>query len=449
MSKSKSAQPAKRIGQDFPCPVVFSNTLPGLPFEAKLVSLDASQRRVALSQKDSLASFALDVVHNTHDAMQVCPLRMGLVWDPPRASSTPLDPKDKALLAPFAPPPPKKELVKTAAAAAPSRPIASWLRRTFYIADEDKKPSSSASPVPRAPSAPKVSTKDSLLAKIDASFVHAAQAHVSHLKHPTNPSLTAMELLPVFPAFEQWPDDFYTLVFDADPVGEAESTDPVAREEAVLKFHQNMHDPNERILSFYAPTADASRVIVANKALDEEEDEDEEDALADRDLRPLDFKLVRDFTFREEAFGDQVDVGANAANSADHAFVFLNVSEEVVTFKEVKGRVELVRKRVKPRTFQNRYDADLEFPNKPTLYQTAKRARTRREKHDKVTKMHAILPLEYPEPEEFVEIESEEEEEEEEDRMDVGGGGEPVYQQQMQQQVQETRVVDEDGDAEW
>ncbi|ORY45306.1 hypothetical protein BCR33DRAFT_784696 [Rhizoclosmatium globosum] len=481
MSKS-SAVKTKKVGNDFLCPTVYGNILPPLPFEPKLLGGFEAQRRAELSALDH-HPFPLDVVGSTLDAMPTGALRLGLVWgntafyyELPRPSKTALDPRDAALLAPYQPPPPKSSSAtnsNAAAAAKPHRPIASWLRRTEYISNDNKlaKQSSQSNnlsqnqqqqqqqtPQKKSLQQQLPNSKEALVKAIEKTFVQAASANLTKLKHPTNPSLTATELLPLFPAFVHWPSDFYSVVFDADPISSSSSSskedallaedvrERLVREEAFLKYCTvkggdggNAEEEEEEVASLYIPSTQTTDYLV-NKRFQEEDEDDDEDVdtvSPDEASRALEYKLVRDFTYKEK-------------KESERNWMFFNISDEVATFHQLAGRVDLVRKRVKAKTFANRYD-DTPVPSRPTVYQTTKRSRTRREVYEKTVAMHRILPVEYVEPEGGVPSEDELEELQvlgkhgrdenglEEDEQDEEDGRERKRQQ----------VVDEDGDAEW
>ncbi|KAI9330946.1 RNA polymerase II-associated [Obelidium mucronatum] len=488
------ATKTKKIGQDFLCPIAYTNVLPPLPFEPKLLGADARQRRRELSAADGgLAHFALAVEANARAGAT-----LALLFDPPLPSSAPLDARDRVLLAPYAAP--KQAPQKTAAAPAKqNRPIASWLRRTEYIATDAQpllgKPLSAkqkaANPSSSSSASSAANAKDALLKAIDRSFVLAATADLKKLKHPTNPNLTATELLPLFPAFQQWPHALWSVVFDGDPVdstvdsvGELGKRDAIVREKSLLKVFEKSSkknsaanneddDDEEDVMSLYVPTSTAVDSILAKKkrreeqmALDEEDEEDDEDdddevSPEERAASTLLYKHVRDFSFKEER--------------ADKNWMVFNVGDELATFHVLEGRVDLSRKRVKPKTFQNRFD-DQDKTQPPPLFETSKRSRTKREVFTKLSAMHKILPMEYPQPAEPVD-----DEDEDGDVNTFGGaGGESATNgsstttprgvkrvlddassdsddshdsrdERERKRVASTAapVVDEDGDAEW
>ncbi|KAI8612105.1 RNA polymerase II-associated [Chytriomyces sp. MP71] len=428
---------SKRIGQDFPCAITYSNTLPHPPMEPKLLAADSRARRRELCRDvlgtaTSEAIVPMEVHAKTADnGVPVQPLKMGLVWrtEPFVSLRASLEAADVALLAPYVPPKPKNVEVDEDAKARESaaRPIASWLRRQQYIATDEavKKVDANARIFKKAidESPPKkfahLNPKDAVVKAIEQTFETAAQARVGTLKHPNKPNVHAKELLPVFPDFEHWPFEYLSVVFDSDPITttglEQEQQDDHSRlekEEALIKFSQNPNDPADKCLSYYAPTPTSIETIIRNKL--EDDDEDDEDEANERDAQTLEFTLIRDFSFKEKTAAQTPSAVASADADANR-MIFLNISDEVAIFHRLSGRVDLVRKRT---TFDA---ADEEYYDKPTTLRVSRRSRRKRELFHKRQKMHEILPLDFEEPEEVVDMDDEDEEDQGVlDTMEVG-----------------------------
>ncbi|KAJ3220223.1 RNA polymerase-associated factor [Chytriomyces hyalinus] len=425
----------KKVGQDFLCGITYRNALPPLPFEAKLLSRDLNARRRELCQDVLGTPSAENTTHITaavdvaaahaDNGMPVHPLRMGFVFAPPVPSTDPIDPLDAALLVPYAPPQPKKPIQPTSVSTATSGTRnASWLRRTEYIAADlvqkkvdvnariakkvqdkshDKSPSKKYQ---------NMAPHDEILARIQHTFEAAAKQNVASLKHPTNPKLTATELLPVFPDYEHWPFEYVSVVFDSDPLtstgnanDEMDERSKMEHEESLLRYQRNPADETDACLSYYAPAPETVETLMRRK-LDDDDEEDQVDDANETDAQELDFKLVRDFTYKEKALGPE------------NSMIFLNISDEVAIYHRLAGRVDLVRKRALAKTYFNRYD-DTDF-EKPTLYKVSKRSRNKRERRVKLGKMREILPLEHEasgtaDGEEDVDMSDLDDEEEEDD----------------------------------
>ncbi|KAJ3355241.1 RNA polymerase-associated factor [Entophlyctis luteolus] len=450
----------KKLGHDFPCPLLFTNTLPHPPFEPKLLSYDSTARRAQLAGEVVYLPTCPLEVHcdavSSAQHPQLLALALNATTDSKSAPATPkpvLDPKDIALLAPYAPPAPKPVTAAAAAlSAAASRPIASWLRRTEYIAnDTNVAPSGAASASRRqALSSTATTTSQSrkldvssalsipapprdanaLIARIDDTFEAAARSFVANIKHPTNPSLTATELLPVFPDYERWPHAYFSLVFDADPVAKGVDAtgaslgadddddgydDPeqysrrgkILREKALLKFMESstnaVNDTDagdtdqERILALYAPNREATDVIIAKVENDDDDEDDDDDD--DEDTRRQIARVYEDSRTNPVLEYRHVKdyTYKEKKFDVDNPMVFLSISDEVATYHKLSGRFDLSRKRAQFVQPRNSRDFD-PFAAKPTTFHTRRRPRDPQELYAKRKAMHEILPLDVPAP---------------------------------------------------
>ncbi|KAJ1557829.1 hypothetical protein HK405_015073, partial [Cladochytrium tenue] len=132
----------KKIGQDFPCPLIYQNKLPPLPFEPKLLAIPGQLERHYKEPIGSIhSSTPLPLngrdLDNGHPPR---PVAMGLVWEPENQvrSAAKLEDEDLQLLTPCVEP--KKQNPIQAA-----RPVASWLMKRIY----EQRPSDST-PKPQA-----------------------------------------------------------------------------------------------------------------------------------------------------------------------------------------------------------------------------------------------------------------------------------------------------------
>eukprot|EP00761_Pharyngomonas_kirbyi_P000643 gb/GECH01000643.1/.p1 GENE.gb/GECH01000643.1/~~gb/GECH01000643.1/.p1 ORF type:complete len:356 (+),score=112.48 gb/GECH01000643.1/:1-1068(+) len=153
-------------------------------------------------------------------------------------------------------------------------PAVSWLRRTQYIAAEEKMPSTSKKQSTPAestqPTAKKELSQKELGDKIDETFIEAkALDDKETLKHPTNSKLEATSVLPVFPNFDLEENVYMAFHFDSDPLPKRLRTkDNTSYYGAIAKENTSRYGatgkkkPNNTTSTYFTPKGDYSQLQI-------------------------------------------------------------------------------------------------------------------------------------------------------------------------------------------
>ncbi|ELR15207.1 uncharacterized protein ACA1_218610 [Acanthamoeba castellanii str. Neff] len=308
----------------------FSNTLPPIPFDPKLLTNPFDSMRFVRYRTTSLETSHQHTLHAEPDLG----IPIDLI-DPSTYKATPgaaLPPEDAVLIQVGAAETPEVKKKKANVREKPSTSV-SWLRRhTEYISDYEqstKKVSRADSiearvghaTLKRAEKDKRKRTREEVVDAIDQGFEAAKEIPV----HPTDPSLKPLEILPVFPDHDLWANSYTLVTFDADPGR------PRAQKQALLKGFSTEAEAEvglakQSFVAYLVPKNDGNDDEGKGKKKVGDED-DEGAAVEEVDGKTAEYEWVREYSFRKDQ-----------QHSATYFFVW---DDESVRYNEIQAKIVL------------------------------------------------------------------------------------------------------------
>eukprot|EP01117_Protostelium_nocturnum_P003629 TRINITY_DN14912_c0_g1_i1.p1 TRINITY_DN14912_c0_g1~~TRINITY_DN14912_c0_g1_i1.p1 ORF type:complete len:365 (-),score=167.69 TRINITY_DN14912_c0_g1_i1:47-1141(-) len=303
----------KKKPSEFICKLKYSNKLPEIPFEPKLLVIPFEANRFSKYIPNSLEKNFKHPFNSEPD------LGISIDLIDPNLYKSNLgeasDVKDTSLL---------KDLKEVEEAtgkvnrmpAKKDRGNVFWLQRTRYMSGHYDGPQFKSDTIEQVGWGKKKGEKEKEMGREEQ--IRAIEDTFECMKeepvHPTNPSLKAVEVLPILPDFERWSNAYSQVVFDSNPVDRSshkewqEDEFVYARSEAVIKGFQH---ENRSVVAYLVP-----------KKRKREENEGETE---------VEYEWIREYSYDVKSGRDFQDT-----------FVFA-VEKDRIIYDEISSRVTLLK----------------------------------------------------------------------------------------------------------